>query len=144
MSSVVQRSYARDRVRYPQAVGCLMWWGLFTAGLSGYLLFFFCMSWYKQELGPANVCTNGLLSCTLENVIVPIVVFGVLFITQLYMVYLVESRKRDSSLAQTFGLLVVGMILLPIFGTVIGLYLIVRLARDPQSRAYYTPQESRG
>jgi uncharacterized membrane protein len=139
--SVLQRSYPRDRARYPQAVGCLMWWGLFTASLSGYLLFFFAMSWYKGEIGSGQICTNDKISCIAQNVWVPIIAFGVLFISQLFMVYLVEARKRQSSLAATYSMLVVSMILLPVFGTIVGLYLLVRLANDPQTRAYYASSE---
>ena len=142
MSSVVQRSYTRDRARYPQAVGCLMWWGLFAASLAGYLVFFFSMSWYKGELGSGQLCPQGGLGCVAQNVWLPIVAFGVLFVTQLYMVYLVESRKRRSSLGATYMMLVISMILLPLFGTVVGLYLLVRLASDPQTRAYYAPRAS--
>jgi len=29
------------------------------------------------------------------------------------------------------------MLFLPVFGTVVGLYLLVRMARDPQVQAYY-------
>jgi len=141
MSSVLRRSYSRDRTRYPQAIGCLMWWGLFAASLAGYLTFFFIMSWYKEELGPSQLCAGLSGWCVPQNTILPIVVFAVLFVSQLYMVYLVEARKRAYSLRRTFGMLVVSMILLPVFGSLIGLYLIVRMARDPQTRAYY--QETR-
>ncbi|MBV9121099.1 MAG: hypothetical protein JOZ39_10350 [Chloroflexi bacterium] len=138
MSSIVQRSYPRDRTRYPQAIGCLMWWGLFSASLAGYLVFFFIMSWYKGELGPGQLCAEGSgASCTGINVIIPIVVFAILFVSQLYMVYLVEGRKRSTSLSHTYGMLVISMLFLPVFGTVVGLYLLVRMARDPQVQAYY-------
>lgn len=138
MSSVVQRSYPRDRARYPGAVGCLMWWGLFAASLSGYLVFFFIMSLYKEELGPSQLCaTGGGSLCVPQNTIIPIVAFAILFVSQLYMVYLVEAPKRRNRLGQTYGMLAVSMIFLPLFGTVIGLYLLLRLARDPASQRYY-------
>lgn len=141
MSSIMQRSYARDRVRYPQAIGCLMWWGLFAASMSGYLVFFFIMSLYKAELGPSQLCgiAGSSAWCVPENTIVPIVFFAILFVSQLYMVYLVEGRKRRNSLNQTYGMLVISMLFLPLFGTIVGLYLIVRMARDPQTQAYYAP-----
>lgn len=140
MSSVLQRSYSRDRARYPQAIGCLMWWGLFTASLSGYLVFFFIMSLYKGELGPGQICGDAAsIGCLATNTVVPIVAFAVLFVSQLYMVYLVEGRKRSNSLRRTYGMLVVSMILLPVFGTVVGLYLLIRMARDPHTHAYYSP-----
>jgi len=119
-----------------------MWWGLFTASLAGYLVFFFIMSWYKGELGSGQLCAEAGLACVAQNVWLPIVCFGVLFVSQLYMVYLVESRKRRSSLGATYSMLVLSMILLPVFGTVVGLYLLVRLANDPQTRAYYSAEAS--
>jgi hypothetical protein len=139
MSRVLQRSYARDRQRYPAAVGCLMWWGLFAACLAGYLVFFFVMSWYKEELGPSQLCaqsTSGL--CVPQNTIMPIVAFAILFLSQLFMIYLVEAPKRRNSLSMTYGVLVVSMVFLPVFGTIVGLYLVLRLARDPATRRYYT------
>ncbi|MGH2519163.1 MAG: hypothetical protein ACRDF8_05115 [Chloroflexota bacterium] len=137
---MIQQSFPRDRQRYPGAVGCLMWWGLFSACIGGYLLFFFGMSLYKGELGPSQICTSATSAlCVVQNTVLPIVIFGVLFISQLYMIFLVESRKSRSSLGQTYGMLVVSMIFLPVFGTVIGLYLIVRMARDPWVQAFYTP-----
>ena len=138
MSSILQRSYPRDRQRYPAAVGCLMWWGLFTASLAGYLVFFFIMSWYKEELGPSQLCaeaSSGL--CVPQNTILPIIVFAILFVSQLYMVYLVEAPKRGSSLSQTYGALVLSMVFLPVFGTVIGLYLLLRMRSDPAVQRYY-------
>ena len=141
MSSLLQRSYARDRQRYPAAVGCLMWWGLFAASLGGFLVFFFIMSWYKEELGPSQLCAGGSSSlCVPQNTILPIVVFAALFVSQLYLVYLVEAPKRRDSLTRTYGMLVVSMVFLPLFGTVIGLYLLSRLARDPQSQRYYAAE----
>ncbi|GEM_PF-3534340 len=138
--SVIQRAYPRDRQRYPSAIGCLMWWGLFGASLAGYLLFFFAMSWYKEELGPSQICAiNSSPLCVPVNTILPMIIFGVLFLSQLYMIYLVEARKRSSSLGQTFGMLAISMLLLPVFGTIIGIYLLARMARDPTVRAYYTP-----
>ncbi|MDE3077444.1 MAG: hypothetical protein KGJ86_18655 [Chloroflexota bacterium] len=133
--SAIQQAYARDRQRYPGAVGCLMWWGLFAACFAGYMTFFFIMSGYKKELGPGQLC-----ECIDENTIIPLVAFAILFLSQLYMIYLVESRKRRSSLAQTYGLLVISMLFLPVFGTVVGLYLLIRMARDPQVQAYYSPE----
>jgi hypothetical protein len=137
--SVIQRSYPRDRQRYPGAVGCLMWWGLFAASLSGYLVLFFIMSLYKEELGPSQLCAGGESAgwCIPQNTILPIVAFAILFVSQLYMVYLVEAPKRRNSLSQTYGLLALSMIFLPVFGTVIGLYLLLRLARDPAAQRYY-------
>ncbi|HLY65804.1 MAG TPA: hypothetical protein VKU60_09745, partial [Chloroflexota bacterium] len=86
MSSALQRSYPRDRARYPTAVGCLMWWGLFAASLAGYLVFFFIMSLYKEELGPSQLCAGGKSGlCVPENTILPIVIFAILFVSQLYM-----------------------------------------------------------
>ena len=141
MSSVLQRSYARDRQRYPTAVGCLMWWGLFAASLAGYLVFFFIMSLYKEELGPSQLCASANSSlCVPQNTILPVIAFAVLFVSQLYLIYLVEAPKRRNSLSQTYGMLVVSMVFLPLFGTIIGLYLLIRLARDPQSQRYYTPE----
>ncbi len=141
MSSVLRRSYARDRQRYPAAVGCLMWWGLFAASLAGYLVFFWIMSLYKEELGPGQLCAGGAGSwCVPQNTILPIVAFAILFVSQLYMIYLVEAPRRRNRLGQTYGMLVLSMIFLPIFGTVIGLYLLVRLARDPQAQRYYAPE----
>ena len=137
--SVVQRSFARDRQRYPSAVGCLMWWGLFAASFAGYMLFFFGMSAYKAELGPGQVC-----DCVDINTVAPIVLFGILFVSQLYMIYLVESRKKKSSLGQSFGMLVISMLFLPIFGTVVGIYLLARMARDPQVHAFYSPESNEG
>ncbi len=139
MSSVLQKSYARDRQRYPAAVGCLMWWGLFAASLAGYLLFFFIMSWYKEELGPSQLCAGSGSSalCVPQNTILPIVAFAILFLSQLYLIYLVEAPKRRNSLTATYGMLVVSMVFLPLFGTIIGLYLLLRLANDPASRRYY-------
>ena len=141
MSSVVQRSYARDRARYPGAVGCLMWWGLFSASLAGYLVFFFIMSLYKEELGPSQLCaTGGGSFCVPQNTIVPIVAFAILFVSQLYMVYLVEAPKRRNRLGQTYGMLAISMIFLPLFGTIVGLYLLLRLSRDPASQRYYAEE----
>lgn len=141
MSSVVQRSYARDRARYPGAVGCLMWWGLFSASLAGYLVFFFIMSLYKEELGPSQLCaTSGGSFCVPQNTIVPIVAFAILFVSQLYMVYLVEAPKRRNRLGQTYGMLAISMIFLPLFGTIVGLYLLLRLSRDPASQHYYAEE----
>ncbi|HUZ76522.1 MAG TPA: hypothetical protein VMV93_02950 [Chloroflexota bacterium] len=138
--SVIQQSFPRDRQRYPGAVGCLMWWGLFSACIAGYLLFFFGMSLYKAELGPSQICTGAASPlCVVQNTVLPIVIFGLLFVSQLYMIFLVESRKSRSSLGRTYGMLVVSMIFLPVFGTVIGLYLIVRMARDPWVQAFYAP-----
>jgi len=138
MSSVLKRSYARDQARYPMAVGCLMWWGLFAAALAGFLMFFFIMSWYKAELGPSQLCGDGASpACVAINTITPIIGFAVLFVSQLYMIYLVEARKRAHSLGRTYAMLVIGMVLLPVFGTVIGLYLLFRLARDPAAQRYY-------
>jgi hypothetical protein len=138
MSSMLQRSYARDQARYPMAVGCLMWWGLFAGALAGFLTFFFVMSWYKAELGPSQICgDNASIGCVALNTIVPIVGFAVLFVTQLYMIYLVEARKSAHSLGRTYAMLVISMVLLPVFGTVIGLYLLLRLARDPAAQRYY-------
>jgi len=138
--SVLQRSYARDRARYPTAVGCLMWWGLFAASLAGYLVFFFIMSLYKEELGPSQLCAGVSGYCVPQNTILPIVAFAILFVSQLYMIYLVEVPKRRNRLGQTYGMLVISMIFLPIFGTVVGLYLLLRLARDPQAQRYYSPE----
>lgn len=135
--SMLQRSYARDRQRYPTAVGCLMWWGLFTAALAGYLVFFFIMSLYKEELGPSQLCAGKSGLCVPQNTILPIVVFAILFLSQLYMIYLVEAPKRRYSLTRTYGMLVVSMVFLPVFGTVVGLYLLIRLARDPAAQRYY-------
>jgi hypothetical protein len=141
VGSVLQRSYARDRQRYPAAVGCLMWWGLFTASLAGYLVFFFIMSLYKEELGPSQLCAGGASGwCVPQNTIVPIVVFALLFVSQLYMVYLVEAPKRRESLTRTYSMLVLSMIFLPIFGTVVGLYLLLRLRGDAAVQRYYTPE----
>jgi hypothetical protein len=70
------------------------------------------------------------------------VVFAILFLSQLYMVYLVEAPKRRYSLTRTYGMLAVSMIFLPLFGTVVGLYLLLRLARDPAAQRYYTPETS--
>jgi hypothetical protein len=141
--SVLQRPYARDRQRYPAAVGCLMWWGLFTASLAGYLLFFFIMSLFKEELGPGQLCVTAESSlCVPQNTVVPIIAFAILFISQMYMIYLVEARKRRNSLTQTYGMLAVSMVFLPLFGTVIGLYLLLRLARDPLVQRYYAPETS--
>jgi hypothetical protein len=138
MSSMLQRSYARDRARYPSAVGCLMWWGLFSASLAGYLVFFFIMSLYKEELGPSQLCAiGGTAWCVPQNTILPIVAFAILFVSQLYMVYLVEAPKRRNRLSRTYGMLALSMIFLPLFGTVIGLYLLLRLARDPAAQRYY-------
>ena len=137
MSSILQRDYVRDRERYPAAVGCLMWWGLFSACLAGYLVFFFIMSAYKKELGPAQIC-----SCLDGNTFVPILVFVILFLSQLYMIYLVEAPKRVYSLRRTYGMLVISMVFLPVFGTVIGLYLIIRLATDRATQAYYAAERS--
>jgi hypothetical protein len=139
--SVIQRSYPRDRARYPAAVGCLMWWGLFSASLAGYLVFFFAMSWYKAELGPTQICGDeASMECTAINTIVPIIAFAILFLSQLYLVFLVESRNRRNRLGQTYGMLVISMILLPVFGTVIGLYLLLRLANDPAAQHYFTTE----
>ena len=138
MSSVLRRSYAQDRARYPMAVGCLMWWGLFAASLAGYLVFFFIMSWYKGELGPSQICgDNASAGCVAINTIVPIVGFAILFVSQLYLIYLVEARKAAHSLGATYAMLAIAMVLLPVFGTVIGLYLLLRLARDPAAQRYY-------
>jgi hypothetical protein len=144
MSSVFQRSYARDRERYPMAVGCLMWWGLFAASLAGYLVFFFIMSLYKEELGPSQLCAGQSGLCVPQNTILPIVAFAILFVSQLYLIYLVEAPKRRYSLSRTYGMLVVSMVFLPLFGTVIGLYLVIRLARDPRAQRYYVPESSQG
>src|SRR5579862_1576555 len=136
--SVLQRSYARDQQRYPGAVGCLMWWGLFSASLAGYLVFFFIMSWYKEELGPSQLCAgSGSSLCVPQNTILPIVIFAILFVSQLYMVYLVEAPGRRNRLGQTYGMLAISMIFLPVFGTLIGLYLVIRLSRDAQSQRFY-------
>lgn len=139
MSSMLQRNYARDRQRYPAAVGCLMWWGLFSASLAGYLVFFFAMSWYKEELGPSQLCAGSGSSawCVPQNTILPIAVFAILFLSQLYMIYLVEAPKRRNSLTQTYGMLIVSMVFLPLFGTVIGLYLLLRLSKDAAAQRYY-------
>ena len=59
MSSMLQRAYGRDRQRYPAAIGCLMWWGLFGACLAGYLVFFFIMSLFKEELGSSQLCAGS-------------------------------------------------------------------------------------
>jgi hypothetical protein len=143
MSRVLQRSYSRDRQRYPAAIGCLMWWGLFAASLAGYLVFFFIMSLYKEELGPSQLCAGGASGwCVPQNTLLPIVVFAILFLSQLYMVYLVEAPKRRYSLTRTYGMLAVSMIFLPLFGTVVGLYLLLRLARDPAAQRYYSPETS--
>ena len=141
MSSLLQRSYARDRQRYPGAIGCLMWCGLFCASLAGYLVFFFIMSLYKEELGPSQLCAGGASGlCVPQNTLLPIVAFAILFVSQLYMIYLVETPKRRYSLSRTYGMLVVSMVFLPLFGTVIGLYLLLRMARDPMIQRYYTPE----
>src|SRR5437868_3820257 len=116
-----------------------MWWGLFSASLAGYLVFFFAMSWYKEELGPSQLCAGASsFLCVGQNTIVPIIAFAVLFLSQLYMVYLVEAPKRRKSLTGTYGMLAISMILLPLFGTIVGLYLLLRLARDPAAQRYYT------
>jgi hypothetical protein len=139
--SVLQRSYARDQQRYPGAVGCLLWWGLFAASLAGYLVFFFIMSLYKEELGPSQLCASENSSlCIPQNTILPIVIFATLFISQLYMVYLVEAPKRRNRLGQTYGMLAISMIFLPVFGTIVGLYLIIRLSRDAQSQRFYATE----
>ena len=142
--SVLQRTYARDHQRYPGAVGCLMWWGLFSASLAGYLVFFFIMSLYKEELGPSQLCAEaGSGLCVPQNTILPIVVFAILFVSQLYMVYLVEAPQRRKRLSQTYGMLAISMIFLPLFGTVIGLYLIIRLSHDAQSQRFYGTEGTR-
>jgi hypothetical protein len=142
--SVLQRSYARDQQRYPGAVGCLMWWGLFAASLGGYLVFFFIMSLYKEELGPSQLCAGeGSSLCVPQNTILPIVIFAVLFVSQLYMIYLVEAPRRRNRLSQTYGMLAISMIFLPIFGTLVGLYLIIRLSRDAQVQRFYATESSR-
>lgn len=139
--SVLQRSYARDQQRYPGAVGCLMWWGLFSASLAGYLVFFFIMSLYKEELGPSQLCAgSGSSLCVPENTILPIVIFAILFVSQLYMVYMVEAPKRRNRLSQTYGMLAISMIFLPVFGTLIGLYLLIRLSHDPQAQRFYSTE----
>jgi hypothetical protein len=118
-----------------------MWWGLFTASLAGYLVFFFGMSWYKEELGPSQLCAGESSSlCVPQNTILPIVIFAILFLSQLYMVYLVEAPRRRNRLSQTYGMLALSMIFLPIFGTVVGLYLLIRLSRDVQAQRYYATE----
>src|SRR5262249_11501922 len=88
--SVAQRSYPRDRARYPGAVGCLMWWALFTVCLSGYLVLFFAMSIYKAELGPAQACEPETAwfafwtVCADLSGFIPLVVSVVIFISHLY------------------------------------------------------------
>ena len=72
--------------------------------------------------------------------ILPIVIFAILFVSQLYMIYLVEAPRRRNRLGQTYGLLALSMIFLPIFGTVVGLYLLIRLSRDPQAQHYYATE----
>jgi hypothetical protein len=69
-------------------------------------------------------------------------VFAILFVSQLYMIYLVEAPKRRNRLSQTYGMLALSIIFLPIFGTVIGLYLLIRLARDPQCQRFYQTESS--
>ncbi|MHB8618396.1 MAG: hypothetical protein ACYDAG_02305 [Chloroflexota bacterium] len=133
--SVIQRSFPRDRKRYPMAVGCLLWWGLFAACFGGYMTFFLIMSAYKKELGPAQIC-----SCIDQNTIVPLILFVILFLSQLYMIYLVDAPKRVNSMSRTVGMLVISMIFLPVFGTVVGLYLLFRF-RDPAVHAFYAPTE---
>ncbi len=56
------------------------------------------------------------------------------------MIYLVESPKRRGSLGRTYGMLVISMLFLPVFGTVIGIYLLVRMARDPQVQTFYSAE----